>query len=171
MISIIACIDIEGGLGDENGNLLFDLPNDLEHFKSTTRGKTVVMGRKTWESLPKKPLKNRKNVILTNSLTVGELTLYKEYDEEIEVLTSIDDVLKLAETEHVFIIGGGNVYSQFMEYADELILTHVHTISDKAVTFFPNIDISDWKLVKVSENLPDEKHAFKYVYAYYSRKK
>lgn len=169
-ISIIACIDIESGLGDSNGNLLFDLPKDMNHFVSTTNGKTVVMGRKTWESLPSKPLENRKNIVLTNSLTIGELTLYEDINN-VEVFTSIDEVLELAKKEHVFIIGGGEIYKQLMPHADELIITHVHTVSDKAEVFFPEISIEDWKITKVVENEVDENHAYKFIFTNYSRKK
>lgn len=169
-ITMIACIDIESGLGDENGNLLFDLPKDMKHFISSTTGKTIVMGRKTWDSLPKKPLKNRKNIVLTNSMSVGELVAYKEVDN-VSVCNSIEEVLELSKTEDIFIIGGGEIYNQFMPYADELIITHVHTVSDIAVTFFPEFGIEDWKITKVVENEADDEHAFKFIFANYSRKK
>lgn len=168
-ITLIACTDINMGLGDEKGNLLFDLPKDMEHFVKTTTGQTVVMGRKTWDSLPKKPLKNRKNIVLTKTLSVGELTLYRGYDN-VEVYNSIEDVLELAKTEHVFVIGGGEIYNQFIKHADEILMTHVHNISSKAVTFFPSFDFEEWKLVKVVPHEADEHHKYSFNFATYTRK-
>ena len=84
-IILISAIAMDFGIGDENGNLLFDLPKDLEHFKSITTGKTVVMGRKTWDSLPIKPLPKRKNYILTRDKDF-------KVEKKASVLHSIEDV-------------------------------------------------------------------------------
>lgn len=168
-ITLIAMADINMGIGDAKGNLLYKLPKDMEHFVNTTTGKTVVMGRKTWDSLPSKPLTNRKNIVLTKTMSIGELTLYRDFDN-VEVYNSIEDVLKLAETEHMFVIGGGEIYSQFFKYADEIIMTHVHNLSPKAVTFFPSIEVDEWKLVKVVQNEADKEHKHPFTIATYVRK-
>jgi len=143
MISLIAMVDMGDGIGDDKGNLLFNIPKDMAHFKKVTKGKKVVMGRKTWDSLPKKPLKNRENYVLTNQ---------KDFkDNGAKVIHSIDDVLELSKDEDLFVIGGGEIYKSLMPYADRLIITHVHSVNINARTFFPSISPRDWKID--SENM------------------
>lgn len=161
-ITMIAVTEMNYGIGNSDNELLFNLPKDMAHFKAITSGKVVVMGRKTWESLPKKPLLKRKNYILTsdeNYVANGA-----------KIITSVEDVLKLSKTHEVFIIGGGNVYNQFMEHADKLIITHVHAIELSARVFFPQIDVREWKLVKAEKHDADEKHAHNFTFATYERK-
>lgn len=160
-ITIIACIDMNNGLGDENGNLLFKLPKDMKHFKSVTSGKVVVMGRKTWDSLPKKPLEKRKNYILTRDESFNV--------EGAKVINSIDDVLTLSKTNDVMVIGGGEVYEQFLPHADKMILTHVHVVDGKARTFFPNYDYKDWKIQPniTKKHKADENHEHDFTFATY----
>lgn len=162
MIILIACTEINGGLGDAKGELLFDLPKDMARFKSVTSGKTVVMGRKTWDSLPIKPLPKRKNIVLTRDESF-------DVKGKTQVIRSIEEVIELGKKRDVYIIGGGDVYEQFMPYADKLMMTHVHTINLDARAFFPEIKIDDWKLVKVRKNDADEKHAHSFTFADYER--
>lgn len=134
MITMIACVDKNMGLGKDN-RLLVHLPKDLQHFKKTTMGYICVFGRKTFESLPVKPLPNRKNVVLTrdpNWSHVGCVTV-----------NNIDKVLDMSKNYRVFICGGGKVYEQFMPFADELIISHVNGYFE-ADTFFPTINEIDW---------------------------
>lgn len=161
MITLVACIEMNNGIGDEDGNLLFNLPKDMKHFKSVTSGKIVVMGRKTWDSLPKKPLDKRKNYVLTrdNSFSANGA----------KVIHSIDDVLKLSKTHDVFVIGGGEIYSQLMPYADKMILTHVHIVDGKARTYFPDYDWKDWKQTSKVKHEADEKHLHSFTFATYER--
>src|SRR5512133_1457976 len=110
MISIIVAVSDDWGIGKDN-ELLWHISEDLKRFKSLTIGKTVIMGKKTWESLPRKPLQGRKNIVLTdipNETIEGAVTAY-----------SIDDALsKCEKDEELFVIGGGSIYRQFMALAD-----------------------------------------------------
>lgn len=162
MITLVAMIDENDGLNDENGNLLYDLPNDRKFFKAVTSNKAVVMGRKTWESLPEKPLKRRKNYVLT---------MDEEYVAEgATVIHDIEDILKLAKGREVFVIGGSELYFQMMEHADHLILTHVHHVRHDATRIFPNVPVQEWKLVKVQPHKKDDKHAYDFTFAWYKRR-
>lgn len=162
MITLVACIDMDNGIGDGEGNLLFSLPRDMKHFKSITTGKIVVMGRKTWDSLPKKPLEKRKNYVLT-------------MDESFEpvgakVLHDISEVLELGKKHDVYVIGGGEIYYQLIDDADRLMLTHVHTLHPDAKVHFPDYDNKTWKMEgKPKKNEADDKHKFSYTFATYNR--
>lgn len=164
MITMIACTDINDGIGDAEGNLLFKIPLDMAHFKSITSGKIVVMGRKTWESLPKKPLPKRKNYVLTTDKSFTVLGATK-------VVHSIEEVVELGKHHDIYIIGGGEVYSQMLPYADRLIMTHVHTINHNAEVFFPKIDVKEWKLVNALKNEASKKFPHSFTFATYERKK
>lgn len=133
MITMIACVDSNMGIGKDN-KLLIHLPKDLAHFKETTKGNTVVFGKNTWESLPVKPLPDRVNVVLTRN----EVTSYEGY-----VKGDIELVIALSRLYHVFICGGESIYKQMMPYADELIITHMDA-DFEADTFFPIIDEDIW---------------------------
>lgn len=138
MITLIAMVDMAGAIGDDKGNLLFNIPRDMAHFKRTTSGHKVIMGRKTWGSLPKKPLKNRENYIITRN---------KDFKANgATVIHSVKDVLELAEDDEVFVIGGGEIYKELLPYADKLILTHVHTFNFEGRVFFPDYSVKDWKV-------------------------
>lgn len=162
MITMIACTDINDGIGDAKGNLLFNIPLDMAHFKSITSGKIVVMGRKTWDSLPKRPLPKRKNYVLTTdkSFTVKGAT---------KVINSIEEVVELGKSHDVYIIGGGEIYSQMLEHADKLIITHVHTINQDAEVFFPKYDAKEWKIVSGLKNDADEFFPHSFTFATYER--
>lgn len=163
MIILVACADVNMGIGNAEGQLLFDLPKDMARFKSITVGKHVVMGRKTWDSLPVKPLPKRKNYVLTNDESF-------EVKGKTKVLNSIAEVLDMAKSKDVYVIGGGEIYKQLMPYADKIMITHVHTVDLEARVFFPEIAFDEWKLVKVQQNQADEKHAHKFTFANYERK-
>ncbi|PGO60749.1 dihydrofolate reductase [Priestia megaterium] len=161
-ITMIACTDINNGIGDADGNLLFHIERDMKHFKSATSGKHVVMGRKTWDSLPKKPLPKRKNYVLT-------------MDEKFEaegatILRSIDEVLELGKKHEVFVIGGGEIYGQLIDDADRLMMTHVHVVDNNARVHFPDYDLKQWKLIKAHKVEDDENHDFTYTFANYKRR-
>ena len=159
---MIVCTDINGGIGDLDGNLLFKLPKDLKHFKSVTSGKTVVMGRKTWDSLPNKPLQKRKNYVLSNDLTFQP--------EGAKLIRSIQDVVEMSKSRDVFVIGGQSIYEQLIDYADKLIVTHVHTASENAHTFFPEFNHKQWKIVSSHRHEADEQHSHSFTFAEYVRK-
>jgi dihydrofolate reductase len=162
MISIIAAVAKDNGIGNKN-ELLWHLPDDLKRFKKLTIGQSVIMGKKTWESLPKKPLPGRKNIVLT--------------DDPLECIDccitaySIKDALdKCGKDEEVFIIGGGSIYRQFMPIADRLYITHVHKKAP-ADTFFPEIDPVIWEPVEKEEHKPGNSDELSFTYIIYRRKK
>lgn len=162
MISIIAAISEDCGIG-KNNDLLWKIPEDLKRFKRLTWGKTVIMGRKTWESLPGRPLPGRKNVVITDvpDENIGNaVTAY-----------SIEDALsKCADDEDIFIIGGGSIYRQFMPLAGRLYITHVHR-SVPADIYFPEIDMNTWKIIEKDDSGSNKNDPIPYTYIIYERKK
>ena len=161
MISIIAAISEDNGIGKDN-KLLWHIPEDLKRFKKLTMGQCIIMGKKTWESLPKKPLPGRKNIVLTDNPDEhieGSITAY-----------SIDDALsKCSKDEQIFIIGGGSIYRQFMPLASRLYITHIHK-STAADTFFPEIHGNEWEEIEKEEHLNDSELNPPYSYVIYRRK-
>jgi dihydrofolate reductase len=159
-IIIIAAIDENNGLGYKN-HLLCHLHDDLRNFKRLTTGHTVVMGRKTWESLPVKPLPNRKNIVLTRDV---DATFTGGFAS-----SSLNHLSELCSNdEKIFIIGGAEVYRQAMELADRLIVTHIHH-SFVADVFFPQIKKKEWLKVKETPHPIDEKHNYAYEVCEYVR--
>lgn len=162
ILSIIAAISDDLGIG-MNNDLLWHIPEDLKRFKLLTLGKTVIMGKRTWDSLPRKPLPGRKNIVITDNR-----------DEKIEnavTAYSIEDALdKCAGDEEVFIIGGGSVYKQFLPLARRLYITHVH-LKLPADVFFPKIDMRKWKIVEKDTSCSNKKCDIPYTYIIYERKK
>ena len=157
-ISIIAAVAKNRAIGFEN-KLIYWLPNDLKRFKALTTGHTIVMGRNTFESLPKGALPNRRNVVL--STTVKELP-------GCEVFPTLDAALQSCQPdEDIYIIGGARVYAQAISKADRLCLTEVDDIPAQADTFFP--DYSDWQVVNKEAHPKDERHAFEYAFTDYER--
>ena len=158
MISIIAAVAKNRAIGFEN-KLIYWLPNDLKRFKALTTGHTIVMGRNTYLSLPKGALPNRRNVVL--STTVSELP-------GCDVYPTLDAALKSCRPdEDIYIIGGARVYEQAISMADRLCLTEVDDIPAQADAFFP--DYSDWQVVNKETHPKDERHAFEYAFTDYER--
>jgi dihydrofolate reductase len=157
---MIAAVAENNALGKDN-ELVWHLPNDFKRFKELTTGHYIIMGRKTFESFPK-PLPNRTHVVITRQ---------KEYSPEgCIVVNSIENAIKLCPKDApVFIIGGGEIYQQGLEYTDKIEITKVHAHFD-ADTFFPEIDLSNWELVTSKFNEKDEKHLFSFTYQTYLRK-
>ena len=158
MISIIAAVAKNRAIGYKN-KLLYWLPNDLKRFKALTTGHTIIMGRKTFESLPKGALPNRRNVVLSRS--------EKEFPG-CEVFPSLKEALKHCKPdEDIFIIGGASVYSQAMTVADRLCLTEIDDTPADADAFFPPYD--DWNVAEREDHDVDEKHAYRYAFVDYVR--
>lgn len=161
-ISIIVAVSENWGIGMNNG-LLWHIPEDLRRFKRLTLGKCVIMGKRTWNSLPKRPLPGRKNIVLTD--------LPEECFDCSETAYSIEDALgKCGGEGEVFVIGGGSVYRQFMDIADRLYITHVHRQAPADV-FFPKIDMRKWKIVEKEEFGQDDNSPVPYTYVVYDRKR
>ena len=147
-------------IGNNNG-LLCHLSGDLKRFKALTTGHPVIMGRKTFESLPRRPLPNRRNIVLTSSTVVP--------CEGVEVANSVDEVLSLipADTE-AFVIGGATLYEQFLPYVGKLYVTWIYR-SFEADTFFPTIDPSLFRQTAISDLQRDPANGIAYAYADYVR--
>ena len=161
MISIIVAVSENYAIG-KKGDLLCHLPADLKHFKEITSGKTVLMGERTFFSLPKHPLPNRRNIVLTD---VPGKTF-----EGAETVYSIPELLaKVTDEEEAFVIGGGMVYRQMMPLADKLYITHIHHRWDDADTFFPEIKEGEWKLLSAERHEADEKNPYAFTFAEYVR--
>lgn len=160
MISIIVAIADNMAIG-KNNDLLWHIPADLKRFKRITGGHTVIMGRRTWESLPLRPLPNRRNIVITD--------IPGEQIEGCEMAYSVGEAIsKCDPLEENFIIGGASVYSQFLPHADRLYLTWVRKSFDADV-FFPPIDFSQWKLISGEEFHPDDANDFAYSNEIYDR--
>jgi dihydrofolate reductase len=162
MLNLIVAIAENNAIGIA-GDLLCHLPNDLKHFKEITSGTTVVMGKNTFFSLPRRPLPNRRNIVLTTDTEFAY--------ENTEVAHSIEQLYTmLNEEEEVFIIGGGKVYEQFINTVDKLYITHIHHTWEDADTFFPSIDPNTWQCVSTQRNEADEKNPYPYTFAVYTKK-
>lgn len=160
-IAIIVAIAENNAIGKDN-QLLWHLSEDLKRFKRLTSGQTVVMGKRTYESLPYRPLVNRRNIVISD--------IPGEQIPGCEMAYSIHEAIeKMDETRENFIIGGGSVYRQFLPYAGKLYITMVkHTF--EADTFFPDIDPSEWILIEKQENQPDDKNPYPYDFLIFKRK-
>lgn len=158
MIKIIAAISKNRVLGDDN-KLIWSLPNDLKRFKKLTTNNTVVMGRKTYESIGK-PLPNRRNIVITRDENY--------YGDNIEVVNSIEEALLLCNND-CFIIGGGQIYKQTLDLADKIYLTVVDE-EFEGDTFFPELG-KDWFKVSKVDNEINESHNYKYTFIDYERYK
>jgi dihydrofolate reductase len=162
-ISIVAAVADNYAIGKGN-KLPSHLPADLKHFRELTTGHAVVMGKRTFESLPNGPLPNRKNVVLTSVMSEGVNEGYFEAD-------SLEDALYLCEKEDkVFIVGGAAVYRQSLEIADSLYITWVHH-EFSADIYFPEVDFSKWEEVSRQDLSADDKNPYPYSFVHYKRKK
>ncbi len=167
-IAIYVAIAENGVIGREGG-LPWRLSTDLKRFKAGTMGKPIVMGRKTWESFPKRPLPGRLNIVVTRDKT------YRA--EGAEVVSSLDDAIALARTkarcmagaDEICVIGGGEIYAQALPRADRLHITHVLAKVD-GDTVFPPIDPEIWYLVSAEDFPAGEKDTHATRYAVYERR-
>ena len=160
MISAIVAVDNNWGIGF-NGDLLEHIPEDLKYFKQLTTGNTVIMGRKTFESLPIKPLPNRVNIVITRD---------KNFKADgVEVVHSIEDAIYLCSEffsdKKCFIIGGGQIYQECIDkgYVHEMIVTHVDDDSDGDTYFPSNLDKNEWFLSHIFQSMKSEKDSHEFV--------
>ena len=177
MITLIASVGENNELG-RDGDLCWYIREDLRRFKALTMGNAVIMGRKTWESLPKKPLPGRLNIVLSknpkdpNDPTPGPSPMW---EGGLVTAASVDQALEMAGEREVFIIGGESVYRTFLPLADRLELTRIFASDPKADKFFPDINLPEsrdtacrvapqpdvipqhaWRLAEASETLTSE---------------
>lgn len=134
-VSIIAAVGRNFELG-KNNDLIWHFKQDMKFFKKTTLGHTVIMGRKTFESLPK-ALPNRLNVVITSDSSYSA--------ENIVVVSSVEQALKYCDNEEAFVIGGGMIYKEFLPFADKLYLTEIEDSLENADTYFPSFDKNEYK--------------------------
>ncbi|KGP63100.1 dihydrofolate reductase [Legionella norrlandica] len=157
-VSLIAAIDEAGGLG-ANNQLLCYLPADLQHFKSITMGKPIVMGRKTYESIGK-PLPGRLNIVVSHSFTPRP---------GLVVANSLEEALKqAANAPEVMIIGGAKIYSQAMPMASRLYITRIHH-QFPADVFFPIINELEWSCQNKEYRSQDDKNPYDMTFYIYER--
>jgi dihydrofolate reductase len=155
IISFVVAIAENNAIGKDNG-LLWHLPADLKHFKQITNGHTIIMGRKTFDSMGK-PLPNRRNIVITRN---ADLKI-----EGAEVTTSLDDALALCKTEEeVFIIGGAEIYKEALDKTDRIYLTTVHQ-GFEGDAYFPELDRNKWVETAREEHQPDEKNKIAFTFS------
>ncbi|MDR2520725.1 MAG: dihydrofolate reductase [Bacteroidales bacterium OttesenSCG-928-I14] len=161
ILSIIASL----GENNENGkknNLICYLPKDLKHFREITLGHTIIMGRKTFYSLPNGPLFGRRNIIISRNQNLKI--------KNAEIYTSLETALSiLSELGEIFIIGGNQIYKQTLPIANCLYLTKIHSTFPEADSFFPTINYKEWREVKHEKHPIDEKTPYPISFLKYER--
>ena len=150
MIAAIVAVDGNNGIGFD-GELLEHIPEDMKRFKELTEDNIVIMGRKTWDSLPSKPLPSRTNVVVSSkycfkaSVGRGRAPLvYSNMDY------LIPDLLE-PHIKDIFIIGGGSIYEQLLPYCDTIYMTRIDTVHESVDTYFPHLDLTEWSIVEWSD--------------------
>lgn len=140
MFSIIACISkVHRAIGYKN-RLLYTIPSDMSRFRMLTTGHTIIMGRKTFESLPNGALPNRRNIVISKT---------KEQITGCEVFSTLEEAVGSKEaSDECFIIGGASIYEQALPFADKLYLTIVEKEPEHADTFFPEINPAEWEVTE-----------------------
>ncbi len=158
-VSAIVAAAENNVIGKDN-KLLWHLPNDLRFFRRTTSGHTVIMGRKTYESVGN-PLPNRRNIVITHQT---------DYNQPgVEIVHSLEEALKQCAGEReVFIVGGAEIYRQALPIMGRVYLTRVHA-EIAGDTYFPDLDESDWVLISEEAHAPDERHVYPYTFLVYER--
>ncbi|HLQ71427.1 MAG TPA: dihydrofolate reductase [Bacillota bacterium] len=163
MISLLVAMDNNRVIG-LNNDLPWHLPNDLKFFKQKTTNQTIIMGRKTYESIGK-PLPNRKNIVLTNKEA-------HDFPGEIDIIRNIEMIMELSKQQpdkELFVIGGANVIKQVLPFADRMYITWIDDIFE-GDTFFPAFSNADWKLVKKEKGEKNERNPYDYYFLQYDRK-
>jgi dihydrofolate reductase len=161
-LSIIVAVAKNGAIGRDN-QLLYHLPNDLKHFKELTTGHTIIMGRKTFESLPKGALPNRRNIVLSRQEGL--------HFENAECYRSLEDALMQCDyTEDIYIIGGAELYKQTIGLASRIHLTLIDDTPQDADAFFPTLNQEEWMETSRETHPADEKHAHAYTFIDYTRR-
>lgn len=158
MISLIVAMDENRVIGFEN-KMPWHLPADLAYFKKTTIGHPIVMGRKTFQSIGR-PLPNRTNLILTRDQSFRS--------EGCQVVHNIEEVIQIAKKEALFVIGGAEIYKQFLPYAKKIYITQIIE-SFHGDTFFPELT-DEWQLIATERNEKDQKNDYRYEFQVYQKK-
>ncbi|CAM4205122.1 dihydrofolate reductase [Paenibacillus alkaliterrae] len=159
-ITLIAAMDLNRTIGVGN-KMPWRLPAEMAFFTKSTTGKTVLMGRKTFESLPK-PLKDRRNVVLTRQQHFQP--------EGCEVVHSLKEAIELCRADELMVMGGGEIYEQFLPYADTILLTAVEVEIEGGDAFFPPFSESEWELVESDKRVSDERNAYAFTFQTFKRR-
>ena len=161
MISAIVAVDYSWGIGYK-GNLLEYIPEDLQYFKALTTNNVVIMGQNTWDSLPKKPLPNRGNIVITYDLHDSNDANFWSMDKAKDFMLEHKDI-------NFFIIGGGSIYEQLLPICDKVYITKIHKNHENVDTYFPNLDKkeNEWKQIPL-DTLKKHKD-FLYQFCLYER--
>lgn len=162
MISLLVAMDRNRVVGYQN-DLPWHLPNDLKFFKQTTTGNTIIMGRKTFEAIGR-PLPNRRNIVISKR--------HSQFPEGIEVIRDANTVLewhKHNPSDEFFVIGGGNIFKQFLQHADRMYITWVDEVFP-GDTYFPDFTESDWQLTVKEKGEKDNKNPYDYYFLQYDRR-
>lgn len=157
-IKIIAALTRDGAIG-RSGDLLHHISADLKHFKTLTLGHPVIMGRRTFESLPGGPLPGRTNIVVTRNTSYSHPGLL--------IAPSLSEAIRLASAEHpeaIFIIGGGQIYAEALPLASTLELTRIETDAPDADTWFPEIDPAEWTVESQSAPTLDPRSGLTYLF-------
>lgn len=158
---IVVAYDLHRGIGADN-DLLWkrDLPADLQRFKAVTTGTTVVMGRKTFESIGR-PLPNRENIVISTAMSETE---------GVVVVRSLEEAYQRAANEVISIIGGAQVYEQALASADMILATEVQTEFPQAEVFFPKIDMAIWQEISREHHTADERNKYAFDFVTYEKR-
>ena len=164
-ISLIVAVSENMVIGKDN-KLAWHLPDDMNYFSNMTKGHSIIMGRKNWESIPKKyrPLPERKNIVVTRN--------NKFEDKGAIIVNSIEKAVEKArgfDEEEIFIIGGGEIYKLGFAYVDKLYITEIYANID-GNTYFPKWNKEHWKEISRISHPKDEKHEFDFDYVIYKKK-
>lgn len=151
-LTLIAAMSLNGVIGSDNA-IPWNCPEDLKHFKDTTMGNVVIMGRKTFESMGSKPLPGRANIVITSKYIEG-------FQNNLYIVSDIKATMTLANRlavpdKKIFIIGGGELYRQTIDIADKLIISHIHK-PVKGNVKFPDINLEKWMVEKIDHRLSGE---------------
>jgi dihydrofolate reductase len=159
-ISMIWAMGANSVIGKDN-DMPWHLPRDFAFFKSETLGKTMLMGRKTWDSLGGKPLKGRTSIVLTRDQSFAP--------EGAEVVHTLEEVLaESRKTDELMVIGGAEIYRMMLAHADKLIVTRIEH-DFEGDTLFPEVDWSQWKEISSTPGIRDEKNPYDYRFVIYER--
>lgn len=170
-LSIIVAVACNRAIG-VRGGLIYYLPADLKRFKQLTTGNTIIMGRKTFESLPKGALPNRRNIVLSKSGKAEDFpgaSLFHSLEDALNDCQQRAEQLDASANE-VYIIGGSSVYEAALPMADRLCLTCIDDTPVEADTFFPKINLSEWREISREHHVADERHSVSFDFVDLERK-
>ena len=152
-VHAIVAVASDWAIGRQGG-LLCHLPADMRHFKEVTMGHSIVMGRKTFDSFPRRPLPGRQNIVITRNADWQYPGVTVEH--------SLDDAIAVAHTDTVFVIGGAQIYEQALPLVDVLHLTCIHARWASADVFFPALDMNEWQEVNREHHNSDHRNAYEF---------